>query len=162
MAPGIPLEAQAATPSTPPTAEEIQTVQKLGALVAKELFAERSGPRWLSWPWTVCSKTDPGITPWEQITMRWPPDWRTRLYYSSHRLTSWLLGSAKRGHGGTHPQCGSGQGKKGSRHDGDGRERPPGAGARGTQLRDRKGEEGRRDRDPAESSIQRGQPVGDM
>jgi hypothetical protein len=62
----------------------------------------------------------------------------------------------------THPQCGSGQGKKGSRHDGDGRERPPALERAGPQLRDRKGEEGRRDRDPAESSIQRGQPVGDM
>jgi hypothetical protein len=43
VAPGIPLEAQAATPSTPPTAEEVQTVQKLGALVAKELFADLRG-----------------------------------------------------------------------------------------------------------------------
>ena len=43
------------------------------------------------------SRTERGITPSEQIAMWGPPPWGTRL---STALTSWHLGSAKRGHGG--------------------------------------------------------------
>jgi hypothetical protein len=43
MPAGIPLAAEPAVPSAPPTPAEVATVQKLGALVAKELVADLQG-----------------------------------------------------------------------------------------------------------------------